>query len=122
MLTPLNRSALGWNQACLSSYINYALNTRTNLYAVLETMDIKLGLGKRTGSESNERCATDATSLSIVKTDCVRKSVLFSHEMCYWTLRLRISMHACVYIYAYIYYNMGEYVLHFFHVLFFLFY
>ena len=27
--TPVDRSALGWNQACLSSYINYALNTRT---------------------------------------------------------------------------------------------
>lgn len=26
---PVDRSALGWNQACLSSYINYALNTRT---------------------------------------------------------------------------------------------
>lgn len=29
VLAPVDRSALGWNQACLSSYINYALNTPT---------------------------------------------------------------------------------------------
>jgi len=33
----VDRSALGWNQACLSSYINYALNTRTRARTCVPT-------------------------------------------------------------------------------------
>lgn len=46
VVAPVDRSALGWNQACLSSYINYALNTRMYVYVEV-SLDIGCAYGER---------------------------------------------------------------------------
>lgn len=47
--TPVDRSALGWNQACLSSYINYALNTRARARTSHVKSDIYTGRARARG-------------------------------------------------------------------------
>lgn len=80
---PVDRNAFGWNQACLSSYINYALNTRARTPAY---MHIRIGYGQQKPQkrEGKRFCLAAVAScrraIEIVDCACDERNLKMGHD------------------------------------------